>query len=57
MSDDASAAGRKPPTVEGLPTPSSAEEAACRRKTEDAATYAVVVLNDEEHTFEYVTET
>ena len=58
MSTDASLAEESPPAVETVPR--SAE----RRKKQRAGAkprkqppYAVVVLNDEEHTFEYVIET
>jgi ATP-dependent Clp protease adaptor protein ClpS len=58
MSNGASAAVESPPAVEGLPKPKqrqAKQPADARPKTQPP--YAVVVLNDEEHTFEYVIET
>ena len=57
MSDDASVAVESPPTVEVPPKPEQ------RRKTQPADAkpkpqppYAVVLFNDEEHSFQYVIE-
>ncbi len=58
MSDDASLAVENPPAVETLPAPKQ------RRKKQPAdaepkkqSPYAVVLFDDEEHTFPYVVET
>ncbi len=59
MSNDASVAVESPPIVEGPPTPQQRR----KRHPADAVTpkqqppYAVVLFNDEEHTFQYVVET
>ena len=58
MSDDASMAVESPPAVESLPRPKQRptnQPAGVKPKQQPP--YAVVLFNDEEHTFQYVVET
>ncbi len=58
MSDDASLAVEAPPEAECPPTPKQRrKEQPADAKPKTQPPYAVVVFNDEEHTFEYVIET
>ena len=57
MSDDAGLAVENPP-VEAAPTPKERrKEQPADAKPKKQPPYAVIVFNDEEHTFEYVIET
>jgi ATP-dependent Clp protease adapter protein ClpS len=59
MSNDASIAVESPPTVEGPPKPKQQrkKQPANAVKPKQQPPYAVVLFNDEEHTFQYVIET
>ena len=59
MSNDASIAVESPPAVEGLPKirQRRKKRPADAVKPKQQPPYAVVLLNDEEHTFQYVIET
>ena len=59
MSNDASIAVESPPAVEGPPKPKQRrkKQPADAVKPKQQSPYAVVLFNDEEHTFQYVIET
>ena len=59
MSNDASIAVESPPAVERLPKPKRRrkKQPADAGKPKQQPPYAVVLFNDEEHTFQYVIET
>ncbi len=58
MSTGAALAEESPPAVETLPRSERRREKQCAdAKPKKQPPYAVVVLNDEEHTFQYVIET
>ena len=59
MSNDASIAVENPPTVESPPKPQQRrkKQPADAAKPKQQPPYAVVLFNDEEHTFQYVVET
>ena len=58
MSDDTNVAVESPPAVEGPPTPSKRrKKQPANAKPKQQPPYAVVLFNDEEHSFQYVIET
>ena len=58
MSDDAGIAVENPPAVEVPPTPKQRrKKQPADAKPKQQPPYAVVLFNDEEHTFQYVVET
>ena len=59
MGHDATIAVESPPAVEGLPKPQQRrkQQPADAVKPKQQPPYAVVLFNDEEHTFQYVIET
>lgn len=59
MSNDAGMAAESPPILEGPPTPKRLRKKQPTRaaKPRQQPPYAVILFNDEEHTFQYVVET
>ena len=58
MSDDSSIAAESPPAVEGAPKPKQRrKKQPADAKPKQQPPYAVVLFNDEEHSFPFVVET